>query len=268
MLSSESENLLLSYLSSISGWLDSWSSKVSIPLFTFVLASELLGTANCVANFIISTVAFVPIGLSLAMLCALSFERYMGVLHPLVHRTRMTKTSLKTYICLSAVAIIVMMATSLVYPKLYFVFGTVNICISLTLIGFFYTRIFQTARRRFRLENRPGHQFRGTNPSEEKGKQQFAKEIKIAKSCFLIVVVFLFCVMPVSIVSVLSPNVRPKMLPLFRVIQSWAITITLLNHSLNSIIFFWTMAMLRNNAKNVLKKIFAKWFLIWKKRPC
>jgi anaerobic C4-dicarboxylate transporter len=182
----------------------------------------------------------------------------MGVLHPLVHRTRMTKTSLKTYICLSAVAIIVMMATSLVYPKLYFVFGTVNICISLTLIGFFYTRIFQTARRRFRLENRPGHQFRGTNPSEEKGKQQFAKEIKIAKSCFLIVVVFLFCVMPVSIVSVLSPNVRPKMLPLFRVIQSWAITITLLNHSLNSIIFFWTMAMLRNNAKNVLKKIFAK----------
>jgi hypothetical protein len=180
---------------------------VSIPLFTYVLASELVGTANCVVNFIISTVAFVPMGLSLAMLCALSFERYMGVLHPLVHRTRMTKTSLKTYICLSAVAIIVMMAISLVYPKLYFVFGTVNICISQTLIAFFYTRIFQTARRRFRLENRPGHALVEHNPSEEKRKQQFAKEIKIAKSCFLIVVVFLLCVVPVSIVSVLSPNV-------------------------------------------------------------
>jgi hypothetical protein len=69
----------LVYLQSM---VDLVAGAVSIPLFTYVLASELVGTANCVVNFIISTVAFVPMGLSLAMLCALSFERYMGVLHP------------------------------------------------------------------------------------------------------------------------------------------------------------------------------------------
>lgn len=40
---------------------------VSMPLFTFVLASELSGTANSVVNFIFSTVAFLPMGLSLAV---------------------------------------------------------------------------------------------------------------------------------------------------------------------------------------------------------
>ena len=240
--------------------IDLITGAVSIPLFTFVIASEIAGTANCVGNFIISTVAFIPMGLSLAMLCALSFERYMGVLHPVVHRNQITKTSLEVYVCISAVVILLMMAISLVYSELYFVFGAVNICISLILITFFYTRIFQSARRRFRLETRPGHVLVQHNLSEKKRKQQFLKELKIAKSCFLVVVVFLLCVTPVCIVSVLSLTVSPKMLPLFRVFQSWAITISLLNCSLNSIVLFWTRATLRKEAVNVLKKIWCNDF--------
>jgi hypothetical protein len=239
---------------------DLMAGALAIPLFTFVQASEIAGTANCVVNFILATVAFIPMGLSLAMLCGLSFERYMGVLHPLVHRNVMTKTVMEVYLGISAVVIVLMMATSLAYPKLYFIFGPVNICISLLLMAFFYTRIFQKARKRSRLQVLSGPFLVQHNPRERKKKQQFLKELKIAKSCFLLVVVFVLCVVPVSIVSALSPGVSTKMLPRFRVFQSWAITICLLNHSLNSVVLFWTRPTLRREAKLVMRKICAKEF--------
>jgi hypothetical protein len=249
----------LIYLQSM---VDLITGAVSIPLFTFVLASELVGTANCVVNFIISTVAFIPMGLSLAMLCALSFERYMGVLHPLVHRTQVTKNRLLGYLCFVTLGILIMMLMSLVYETLYYVFASVNICVSLILITFVYTRIFLAARRRFRLENRPGHGLVEVNPTEIKKKQQFIKEFKLAKSCFLVIITFLLCFMPAFIISILSVTVSPEMVPRFRLLQSWSITLALFNHSINSIIFFWTRPLLKREAKNVLKNICANKFVI------
>ena len=236
--------------------IDMITGAISIPLFTFVLASEVAGTANCVVNFIISTVAFMPMGLSLAILCALSFERYMGVLHPVVHRTQITKKRLLRYLCFATLTIFTMMLMSVVYKTLYYVFASVNICISLMLITFIYTRIFLTARKRFRSENRPGHDVVQLNSSEKKRKQQFMKEFKLAKSCFLLIVTFLLCFMPVFIISVLSVTIIPEMVPRFRLLQSWALTLALFNHSLNSVIFFWTRPMLKREAKKVLKNTF------------
>jgi hypothetical protein len=59
------------------------------------------------------------------------------------------------------------------------------------------------------------------------------------------------------VVSVLSVTVMvsPEMAPRFRLLQSWAITLALFNHSLNSVIFFWTRPMLKSEAKKVLKSI-------------
>lgn len=42
------------------------SGTVSIPLFTFVLSSEIAGTPKCVVNFIVSSVAFIPMAMSRA----------------------------------------------------------------------------------------------------------------------------------------------------------------------------------------------------------
>jgi hypothetical protein len=53
---------------------------VSLPLETFTRAREILGTANCVTNFALSTIALMPYGLVMATTCALPFERYMGIL--------------------------------------------------------------------------------------------------------------------------------------------------------------------------------------------
>jgi hypothetical protein len=230
---------------------------VSIPSFTFVLMSEVAGFANCVVNFVIATLAFLPMGLSLALLCGLSFERYMGVLHPVVHRTQLTRKRLLAYLCFATLAVFTMMLLSLVFTTFYFVFASVNICISLTLITFFYTRIFLAARQRHRSQNRPAQGVVELSSSERTKRKQFIKEFKLAKSCFLLVVTFLLCFTPMLVVSVLSVTVMisPEMAPRFRLLQSWAITLALFNHSLNSVIFFWTRPMLKSEAKKVLKSI-------------
>ena len=243
------------FVISLQSAIDLMAGAVSIPLFTFVLASEIAGTANCVLNFILSTVAFSPMALSLAMLCALSFERYMGVLHPLVHRTKVTKKRFLGYLCIVIFIIFAMMLVSLVYPTLYFALVSINIFISLILVTFFYTRIFLAARQRFRLQNRPGAVVGELNSSERKKKRQFIAEFKLAKSCFLLVVTFVLCFVPSFIISVLSVIVTPEMVPRFRLFQSWAITLALFNHSLNSVIFFWTRPMLKKEARKVLNSM-------------
>ena len=181
----------------------------------------------------------------------------MGVLHPVAHRTQMTKKRLLKYLYFSALAILAMMLMAFVYKTLYYIFTTANICISLTLIAFVYIRILSTARRRFSLEIQPGHGKVGINSRGKNRKQQFVREFKLAKSCFFVIITFFFCFIPISVISVLSVNVSREMLPKFGLLQSWAITLALSNHSLNSLIFFWTRPMLKKEAKKVLKNIWA-----------
>ena len=231
---------------------------VSIPLFTYVLASEITGTANCTLNFVFPTIAFIPMALSVVMLCGLSFERYMAVLQPLAHRTKITKARVKMYLYVSTFVILLMMVVSVVYTKLYYIIGAVNTGISLIFIAFFYTRIFQEARKRIRLENRPGNVVVELNSYEKRRYQQFTKEIKLARSCFVVIVLFLICFIPAFVVLVLSIDISPKALPKFRMFQSWAVSIYFLNHSMKSIIFFWRTAMLRKEAENVMSKIIAE----------
>ena len=243
------------FLVCLQSGIDLTTGVLSIPMFTYVLASEIAGTANCTLNFIISRVAFVPMALSLAMLCGLSFERYMGVLHPLAHHTKITKKRFVGYVGLATLMSFVMMFMSIAYETLYFVFGPINICISLALTTFVYTRIFLAARKRFFSDNRIGITVVELEPSERKKKQKFIGEFKLAKSCFLMIITFVLCYLPVSIVTVLTPVVSREMVPKFRLFQSWCITLALCNHSLNSVIFFWTRLMLKREATKVMQDI-------------
>ncbi len=46
---------------------------------------------NVVICWLHYTIGYYLMGLSLIMLVGLSFERYMGVMHPFIHRTKVTK---------------------------------------------------------------------------------------------------------------------------------------------------------------------------------
>lgn len=94
------------------------------------------------------------------------------------------------------------------------------------------------------------------NKSAMDKKKTYLREIKLAKSCFMIVLLFIFSFLPLSIVYVFFAD---QMTPTtFRIVQSWCLTLATLNSSLNSVIFFWTRAVLKKEAKKIFGKICAQ----------
>ena len=190
--------------------------------------------------------------LSLLMLCGLSFERYMSVVYPLVHRAKVTKRRMFKFFCFANMLSFLIISSfaehSLSLPRVIFATGG-SMC--LLFIVFVYTSIFLTARKRLNPGNRPGVAI-PTDESDTKYKTRFIKELKLAKSCFLVVCTFGVCFLPSTILasSLFSHVERDTFLGVW----SWAHFLSGLNSCFISIIFFWSKPMLRKEASKVLKK--------------
>ena len=177
----------------------------------------------------------------------------MGVLHPFFHRTKITKKKLLFHVFHSCVS-------HTVTVLMFYVYMTVRRLVIATVIPVFlvgttyvYVRIFLVERKRPIATQNP---IAGQgNKSAMDKKKTYLREIKLAKSCFMIVLLFIFCFLPLSIVYVFFAD---RMSPTFRIVQSWCLTLATLNSSLNSVIFFWTRAVLRKEAKKIFGKICAK----------
>ena len=228
---------------------------LTLPLFSYLYLSEVFGSLDCVLSFVFSTIAFVPWGLSLAALCALTFERYMGVMYPIAHRNYVTKRMFLIYICCVLLVTSVLVPLAVASAIFYYIFCVVYAIIPFLLHTFCYSRIFYSTRKRLRGDN-----FRATSDQLETntkstnraGKQYSLKEIKLAKSCALVVVTFYVCCIPGEILNIYYLE---KSMIIYRVVISWYAAALGINTIINSVIFFWTRPVLRKEAFKVLKGI-------------
>jgi pheromone shutdown protein TraB len=84
-------------------------------------------------------------------------------------------------------------------------------------------------------------------------KKRFLQEIKQAKSCFLVVMCyFILCFLPVTLA--LTVVIRGNQFQV-QTFYAWTTTLSMLNCSANSLIFFWTKTMLRREAVKMLKSV-------------
>jgi hypothetical protein len=109
-----------------------------------------------------------------------------------------------------------------------------------------YIRIFLAAKRSHSLQNPPNAIAGEVSRTEKKNN---LKELKLAKSCFMIVLVFAFSFLPMSIISILTEQQVGNAKQ--RAVRFWCITILMLNSSLNSVIFFWSRPQLRKEAMEI-----------------
>ncbi len=225
---------------------------VSLPLETFLRAREILGTANCVTSFVLSTIALVPFGLALTTTCALTFERYMGILHPIIHRTHLTKKRFLIYICFTGIALLILVPLGVASKKAYNIVGVAVICIPLVFTAFAYTKIYLAGRN---SDTAFANLSKKQSSSELARKKQVLRELKLAKSCALVVFTFYMCFLHAPILNVIFIHAEPAK---FRAAQSWAAAACALNSSLNSIIFFWQSPLLRKEALNICSSIFRR----------
>ncbi|CAB3998806.1 D(2) dopamine receptor-like [Paramuricea clavata] len=226
---------------------------LTLPLFGYLHLSEVFGSPDCVLSFVISTIAFIPWGLSLAALCALSFERYMGVLHPIAHLHYVTKKMFLVYICCVLLVTLIIVPLAVVSAAFYYIFCALYTFTPALLHTFCYSRILYSARKRLRRNNCSSSS-EETEPksSNRAGKRYSSKEMKLAKSCALVVVTFyVFCI-PGEILNIYYLE---KDIILYRVVIAWFVPVLGVNTILNSVIFFWTRPVLRKEALKVLKGI-------------
>lgn len=246
--SSQLKERICFFLILIQAMVDLAVGAVSLPLETFIRAREILGTASCNSNFALSSIALMPFGLALTTTCAFTFERYLGILHPIVHRTYLTRKKFLIYIFFSAIALLVLVPLGLASKKAYHIVGVAVITIPLVFNAFAYIKIFLAGRKSLHSNDTTGtftDASKEPNVSEKSRKKQFLKELKLAKSCALVVFTFYMCFLQAPILNFIFVNDEPAN---FRVAQSWAATISALNSSLNSIIFFWQSPLLRTEA--------------------
>ena len=228
--------------------IDSASGILGIPLLIFFLASGIGGMTNCFAARLTLSSTLLPTIQSCVTLSALTLERYIAILHPYAYSSQVTKKRLLIFVGCGPVVAISLFLLYLAYPRLY------HICIAtagmfiFAFTAFAYTRIYLVVKKLARTPHRPHDPAAEENTTKMK---VFFGEIKHAKSCFIVVLCFgVLCFLPGAITISFMPTLK---LSEKQAIVVWIYTLALLNSSVNSIIFFWTKTMLRNESVKTLK---------------
>ncbi|CAB4007446.1 histamine H2 receptor-like [Paramuricea clavata] len=237
-----------------------------MPLITFHWASEAAGSPSCVAAYVVKKSAMLMTFYTLITLSVMNFDRYMGVLHPFVHRRVVTNERLLAYVIAVCTIQTVIYGFSVTHNKIMrpILVATTTLFIFTTV--FVYFKIFLSIRSRNRVgvilvgKNIESDAIRlsrrdvseKTSAENRSGKAEFLKELKAAKSSFLVVMCCLVCYVPGTL-SFGPLNLMSSFLAV--ALKVWFVLLAMLNSTMNSIIYFWMNNMLRKLGKDMVKSM-------------
>ena len=221
------------------------------PLYILFLIQEtgLNGATNVIASLNLG-LSLLFSGMSFETMIVMNCERYLGIVHPMFHLAKVTKERLlKWLLALWAVGgtqIILLFS----YGDLFVKLKTAEVIFCMILLLYMYVKIYFTVQ-----ESRNGtlcgskkrvHQQKESSHFKVKS---FIRDVKFAKSCFLVIVCAFVCFIPASVTAgaIHSTNEVAYM------VQIWSETFILLNSSLNSILFFWRNNCLRKEALIIIR---------------
>ena len=224
--------------------------------FTVFLLTKITGNGSCMFLFVVLKLIIMLSGMSVATMSSMNLERYIAILHPMTHRAKLTKERLLMFALLFWSGYIDAFIVSFTSQNTQ---GKMVVSLRLCYIIFTiwtYVKIFlamRKSRRIFPLNN--AESTNNTTSSLETSfnrKKQFLKELKVAKSYILVISSNFICFVPQLIITALYYNgLLVTQLDLF---NTWAITVVLLNSSLNSMLFFWLNRKLRYDSIAILKQ--------------
>ena len=168
------------------------------------------------------------------------------MIHPIFHRHKVTKFRLLIASFVIWCAFAVNAYILIVDEKLGTIIWSIMICIFLIILIFIYAKIFRAGRETAR--NR-------ISDDGTVSKKAFLRNIKLAKSCLIVLCCTFLCFLPMAITSSMT-NSFSKLDLVGRIMWSWSITLIFSSSTLNSVIFFWRNEILRNVAKTILRQTF------------
>ena len=222
---------------------------LGIPFSTYHLATPFFAFPNCLLDILAIKLAYVPSAISIFISLAMSFERYISILHPYKSLTILTKRRIKIYLLFSVAVSVTVIALSFYFDRVIVYFFVLIVLLLFIFTGFVYTRIYFVVRKLDRSVARPSpYPANDEYPSKRK---LFLREVKRAKSCFLVVVCLFLTLSPSLILPILFKFPGPGLF--LSEYLSWTIVIVSANPCVNSIIFFWSIILLRKEAIKCLK---------------
>ena len=220
---------------------------LSIPLFIYYLSSSIGGISNCFAASLARRLMHAPIEGSSITVTALTLERFLAILHPFTYKTQVTRNRLLKFV--SGMVTVEFLVIILSFKSRWFL--QMYIILKVTLVffitAFVYTRIYLVVKKLARAQKKQNDAAAVMNLTK---KKLFLQEIRQARSCFIVVVCFFalsFLPPIVSILFLTSINAYKAL-----AIRIWVFSFTILNSSVNSLIFFWTKTMLKKEALKIL----------------
>lgn len=228
---------------------------LTIPSFTYLIYSEINGNSSCTTLFVLTTIGLIPGGLSLASLCAITFERYMGVIRPIFHLNYLTKKVFIIYMIVSTVILSIGVPYASRFVLVYYTGMVIVIGISLLVNAAAYIKIFVAVGQRIQPDNSIHERERLEKKSGRtrlNKRKNILLESKLARSCAFVVILFYICYFPGLVASLYFVDTNKL---IYRVVHSWYVTNFALNCSLNSIVFFWKRPILRKETIRVFQKL-------------
>ena len=216
---------------------------------SILMASDTIGSPSCTTVYVATRLGFLVFFYSMTAQAIMSFERYMGVLYPFLHRAEVTKSRLfKCFISVCCLQTILLLGlTAFNEAMIAKAFFSVNLLLFLALTTYVYAKIFC-----FRIKNNKCHTGRVVNVAQDnaENKARFLKETKIAKSCFLVVISNIVCCLPSIIYyTILNPDLNFHVIT----VRKWLYVLSMFNSTANSLIFFWRNKELRTEGLNQMK---------------
>ncbi len=208
---------------------------------TLTLALTLNGNPKCILYILVDLLAFPSAAISFMTLFVLNIERYLSIVYPIYHRTKVTKSKLSR----CAVGLwLISVGLTFAYP----IFGefTKNLTSFVMYSVLFatcyiYISIFRTARKPARVLS--------TEIRSRTQQIQNIQNINLAKSCAIVVVCTVVCYLPFAVARPFQEDDSDTL-----VLAMWSVTCALAAPSLNSIVFVLSNPVFRTEVKKILRK--------------
>jgi hypothetical protein len=265
--STKLKNRISYFLIMLQSFFDTLVGLFNASFFTHKIASEIQGNVNCHLVFVYSQVAEVFMGFSLTSLFLINLERYIGVVHPLVHKGNWNKKRILKYGIYHLLLWQTFLGLLFLNPMASRYCINVHLLAYCVLTAYIYIRIYRKAvAKPFPLQTAPRSTWpRRTDSSHDSeipstrqrvvslaNRQRHLKETKLARSCFLVVACFFACYMPVGVAFGLKMRGF-----LGDAVKQWALAFAISNSLWNSLIFVWRDRVLRSEMKKVMSKYFS-----------
>ena len=220
---------------------------ISIPFFAVFLALPLLQIDNCITVVVLVLSSFPLPAFSLVTLIAMTIERYVGVLHPYSYETLVTKRRIAIFVGSGSFVYLIIIVSSIRIPSVMYNSFSLMMLAYFIFITYTYTKIYVVLRKLSHSERRPVDVV-----NEPRGKRRLLREIMRIKSCFIVVLSFAVCMLPVM----MEPVIFHYGFINYASYTRWTVTLPFLNSNLNSVIFFWSNRLLRTEARKILNSSF------------